>query len=108
LTLPERYRAIALSTHLGTLAELLGKPPSEEEEWLVWGVEEFIKIYKERTGIVGNEGAFERLDRKKEGEGDVDESELGLPRWMRKGDKGEFESVLERLGAFYARRGNVE
>lgn len=94
LSAAERRRAIALSMHLGELAELLGKPEKDEEHWLVWNVEELLRIYKENSG----EEALRHLDA-------PHEQELGLPIWT---EKDEFEIALEALARYYAKQGNAE
>jgi len=94
LSTAERRRAIALSMHLGELAELLGKPERDEEHWLLWNVEEFLRIYKENSG----EEALRHLD-------DPHEQELKLPVWT---EKDGFEIALEALARYYAKQGNAE
>ncbi|KAF8524343.1 hypothetical protein BU17DRAFT_84935 [Hysterangium stoloniferum] len=94
LSMIERHRAIAMAVHLGHLARELGKPPAEEEEWLLWSVEEFINIYKSNSGDEG----LRHLS-------DPEATALGLPKWT---SKDEFESALEALGSCYARQGNAE
>jgi len=70
--------------------------PAEEEKWLVWGVEEILRIVQD--------------SQTKSDVGMLDESrmvlaELELPGWVTTTDLG---APLEALGAFYARSGNLE
>jgi hypothetical protein len=92
LSIPERHRAIALAMHLGELAEQLGK--DEEEEWLLWSVEEFIRIHHSNSGT----SSLQRMDY-------PEATELTLPPWTQKED---FEAALEALGSWYAKHDNAE
>ncbi|KAF8587211.1 hypothetical protein K439DRAFT_852412 [Ramaria rubella] len=91
LSLPERRRTIALALHLGELSEHLRK--EEEEQWLLWSVEEFIRISRATTG-----NPALHMDQ-------PEATELILPNWTQ---KDEFEVALEALGSCYARQGNLE
>ncbi|KIJ36949.1 hypothetical protein M422DRAFT_260573 [Sphaerobolus stellatus SS14] len=115
LTIPERRRAIALATHLAHLTEVLQKPEAEEESYRAWGVDQFVKIYKDVTG--GGDDALLKLDApvpltnttgaQSDSESKAEE-DLGLPKWLTQSEAEEFENALEGLGTFYARRGNVQ
>lgn len=94
LSLPERHRTIALALHLGELAEKLGK--KEEEEWLLWTVEEFIRIY--HSNSEGSQAGLRHLDQ-------PEIVELTLPVWTQIDG---FEVALEALGTCYAKQGNAE
>ncbi|KAF8491112.1 hypothetical protein JB92DRAFT_3007041 [Gautieria morchelliformis] len=94
LSVPERHRAIAIAMHLGELAEQLGK--NEEEEWLLWSVEEFIRIYHSKSGT----SSLQHMDHT-----ELEATELTLPAWTQKDD---FEAALEALGSWYAKNGNTE
>ena len=77
--------------------------PAEEEKWLVWGVEEILRIVQD-SQTKSDVGVSEKIN------GSSDESrmvlaELELPGWVTTTDLG---APLEALGAFYARSGNLE
>jgi len=77
--------------------------PAEEEKWLVWGVEEILRIVQD-SQTKSDVGVSEKRN------GSSDESrmvlaELELPGWVTTTDLG---GPLEALGAFYARSGNLE
>lgn len=92
LSMPERHRAIALAMHLGELAEQLDM--KEEEEWLLWSVEEFIRIYNSKSG----DSSLLHVDQTKA-------IELTLPDWTQNDD---FATALEALGSWYAKQSNTE
>ncbi|KAJ3819242.1 hypothetical protein F5880DRAFT_1490004, partial [Lentinula raphanica] len=84
---PVRLRAVSLASKLGDLAGELEKPLKEREKWLVWAVEEVLRVVKD------------------EGKGELDLPMLALPSWIRKTDIG---APLEALGEFYEQVGNIE
>ncbi|KAJ3711304.1 hypothetical protein C8R42DRAFT_728650 [Lentinula raphanica] len=84
---PVRLRAVSLASKLGYMAGELEKPLKEREKWLVWAVEEVLRVVKD------------------EGRGELDLPMLALPSWIRKTDIG---APLEALGEFYEQAGNIE
>ncbi|KAF5358836.1 hypothetical protein D9757_014253 [Collybiopsis confluens] len=102
LTGPERLRAVALSTKLGELAAQLKRSKVEEEKWLVWAVEELLRIVKGPTDeSLGGSGD----DVDDYSQGKINFPLLPLPSWMNKTDIG---APLEALGAFYAHAGRLD
>lgn len=86
-------RAVGLSMKLAELAARFGQQ-EEEERYLVFGVEEVLRMVKELSGAEGV-GSGELLVKQ----------ELVLPSWVSHTDAG---SVLERLAEFYSRTGRPE
>ncbi|KIK60151.1 hypothetical protein GYMLUDRAFT_43909 [Collybiopsis luxurians FD-317 M1] len=106
LTGPERLRAVALSSKLGELAAKLNRPKVEEEKWLVWAVEELLRIVKgssPSSSDSGGGGGSEDVDYHTQGH--INLPLLPLPSWMNKTDIG---APLEALGAFYAEAGRLD
>lgn len=93
LTGPERLRAVAISLKLSELAQDLKLPNMEVEKWLVWSVEELLRIVK--TPASGGTDEDEQLNLPM----------LPLPSWITKTDVG---APLEALGSFYAKAGRIE
>ncbi|CAE6415925.1 unnamed protein product [Rhizoctonia solani] len=94
---PERMRAIGLSVKLGEIAARFGQT-EEEEKYLLFGVEEILRMMKEASGALPHI------------EGNTNQSggpqqELVLPNWVSHTDAG---SVLERLAEFYSRTGRSD
>lgn len=94
---PERMRAVGISMKLGELAARFGQQ-EEEERYLVFGVEEVLRMAKEQSGSAraDGDGAV--------GSGEL-KQDLVLPSWVSHTDAG---SVLERLAEFYSRTGRPE
>ncbi|KAJ4467742.1 hypothetical protein C8J55DRAFT_438603 [Lentinula edodes] len=99
LTGPERLRAVAISSKLGELAKDLKKHKSEEEKWLVWSVEELLRIVKSPS----KDDAGENVDYTHQGSFNL--PLLALPSWISKTDIG---APLEALGSFYAEAGRLD
>ncbi|CAL1699611.1 unnamed protein product [Somion occarium] len=97
---PERVRAAAIAFKLGEMAELYQQPPEEEEKWLVYTVEELLRVVRDYQGNIPHQPG---------GGGDERQlaalSELELPGWVTKHD---LIAPLETLGAFYNRVGKQE
>ncbi|EJC99248.1 uncharacterized protein FOMMEDRAFT_170567 [Fomitiporia mediterranea MF3/22] len=118
-----RKRAAAIALKLGDLAEVLSRP-EEEERWLCFAVAEVLRVLRieygithdVRNGFVHNrsDAAVSSSDKQTEHEKgvrdilspDTPDGELGLPSWVSL-TKSELAAPMERLGAFYARRGEV-
>jgi len=94
---PERMRAVGISMKLGELAARFGQQ-EEEERYLVFGVEEVLRMAKEQSGSAraDGDGAV--------GSGEL-KQDLVLPSWVSHTDAG---SVLERLAEFYSRTGRPD
>lgn len=90
---PERMRAVGLAMKLGEIASRLGQK-EEEERYLVFGVEEILRMMKETSGVMPS------ADISKPNEHNGPQQELILPSWIAHTDAG---SVLERLAEFYSR-----
>ena len=98
----ERMRAVALSHKLGEMAEELGKPKEEEEQWLVWSVETVLRdIMGSAPAVI--ESAAKMTEKDKENAVLIVD-ELKLPKWVVKHD---LAAPFEALGSFYSRAGNV-
>ncbi|THU86559.1 hypothetical protein K435DRAFT_782822 [Dendrothele bispora CBS 962.96] len=96
LTGPEKLRAVSIGSKLGQLAEELDRPLDEQEKWLVWTVEEMLKLVK-AEGKGSSKAAL--------ADEQVNLPLLVVPSWISKADMG---SPLEALGAFYARTGRTD
>jgi hypothetical protein len=93
---PERMRAVGLSMKLAEIASRFGQK-EEEERYLVFGVEEILRMMKEVSGAMPSAG--------KPNGSSGPQQELTLPSWVTNTDAG---SVLERLAEFYSRTGRPE
>lgn len=100
----ERLRAVAVAYKLGEMADTYQQPAVEEERWLVYAVEELLRVLKDehhasrlRTGAVAD------ADNDKEHQLMV--SDLELPKWVQLTD---VVAPLQALGAFYSRAGKQE
>lgn len=102
LTPQEVLRQVSIAHKLGQMAEAYSFGEAEEEKWLNWSVEKLLGIVN-KYGVVlgGNSGAVEGKD----SEVKALLADLELPGWVTKED---IAAPLEALGAFYARRGNIE
>ncbi|KAJ7158183.1 hypothetical protein C8R43DRAFT_360340 [Mycena crocata] len=89
---PERLRAVSLAVKLGQLAEACNVPVKQEEEILVWAVEEILKLLIE---IQGKSVPAEALDF----------VNMKMPKWMTKTD---VSVPLQELGDFYGKVGKLE
>lgn len=87
----ERVRRVALAYKLGQLAS--ERDLDEEEKWLVWAVEEVLRL----SGL--------GMTNAKSDSGSSALEDLELPSWMSKTDLG---APLEALGALYAKKGKIE
>ncbi|KAL4247743.1 Protein Mrg3-like protein [Abortiporus biennis] len=112
----ERVRAAAISYKLGEMAEEYQQPAEEEEKWLVWSVEEMLRIVRDnKLGLLTSPSIFTpswstsqgEKQRQQEQSKDetVDLSELDLPRWITTMD---LVGPLQALGSFYGRTGKQE
>lgn len=100
LTNEERLRRVAVACKLAELCT--NEDEQEEEEWLVWAVEEVLRL----AGVQTQNGDAAGFTARSEGTlTSVVLAELELPSWMRRVDLG---APLSALGSVYARKGNVE
>ena len=99
----ERLRSVAIAYKLGEMADTYQQPAAEEERWLVYAVEELLRILRD-------EQHASRL-RTADGVSDSDKehqlvlSDLELPKWVEMTD---VVAPLQALGAFYSRTGRQE
>jgi hypothetical protein len=91
----ERLRAVSLAVKLGQLAEPCGLPLEEEEQILVFAVEEMLKLLMDTRGNSSPDDTSQPLDLVK----------LKLPDWLTKTD---VSVPLQELGDFYGRVGKLE
>ncbi|KAJ7778286.1 hypothetical protein B0H16DRAFT_1502917 [Mycena metata] len=89
---PERLRAVSIAVKLGHLVEPCGVAVEEEENILVWAVEEVLKLLLDSR---------EKSDTSQP----LDMEKLKLPKWMTKTD---VSVPLQELGDFYGRVGKLE
>jgi len=106
VTGPDRVRAAALAFKLAEMAEEYSQPEAEEEKWLVYAVEELLRVLRDTQSRMpaGSDASVGSVN----GHGDqttLDLAELELPRWVSRDD---VVAPLERLGAFYNRTGKQE
>lgn len=95
---PERHRAVQLAYKLGTMAKQCGKAADEEERYLVFAVEEMLKLLLE----------VQQDPKLRNSLGSSEPFSLGqipLPSWISKTDVG---APLEALAAFYKEAGKFE
>ena len=100
LTNEERLRRVAVACKLGELCT--NEEEEEEERWLLWAVEEVLRLAGVQTKNGGSVGATSRSDSTSTS---IVLAELELPSWMRRVDLG---APLAALGSVYARKGNIE
>ncbi|KIK36947.1 hypothetical protein CY34DRAFT_109328 [Suillus luteus UH-Slu-Lm8-n1] len=96
----ERLRRVALACKLGQLAS--ERDLDEEEKWLLWGVEEVLRL--SRLGMT-NASSEKSNTRMHENSGSTALEDFELPSWMSKTDLG---APLEALGTLYAKKGRIE
>lgn len=93
----ETLRQVSIAHKLGEMAEIYGFGEEEEGKWLTWSVERLLRVVHDQQ-TVGVEGGGERQE-------ETLLADLNLPGWVTKTNLG---APLEALGAFHARKGNVE
>ncbi len=99
----ERLRTVGVAYKLGEMAEIYQQSTKEEERWLVYAVEEMLRILRdEQLGSVPSSSA---TGERTEVEQQWILSDLELPSWA---DKTDVVSPLQALGAFYNRTGRQE
>ena len=97
----ERVRTVALAHKLGEMAETYQLPAAEEERWLVYAVEELLRVLSdEQSAARLRAGAADPVK-----EHQLVLSELELPPWV---DLTDVVAPLQSLGAFYNRAGKQE
>lgn len=97
----ERLRGVALAYKLGEMAETYSQPPEEEERWLVYAVEELLRVLRDEHAAARVHVDSTPADR----ETQVALADLELPMWVEKTD---VVAPLQALGAFYNRVGRAE
>lgn len=101
MTPQEILRQVSIAHKLGEMADAYDFGEDEEEKWLNWGVEKLLKVVKEQESALGpNSVSGEDAQGVK-----LVLADLDLPAWVNNTSLG---APLEALGAFYARKGNVE
>ncbi|EKM58009.1 uncharacterized protein PHACADRAFT_88704 [Phanerochaete carnosa HHB-10118-sp] len=101
LSSQERLRAVAVAHKLGEMAETYQQPAIEEEQWLVYAVEELLRILRDEN--ISTQLAMPTHDADEEHKTVI--AELELPKWVEKTD---VIAPLQALGAFYNRTGKQE
>lgn len=99
----DRMRAVSIAYKLGEMAETYQQPEAEEEKWLVYAVEEMLRILRDEQAAARRAGG-QAADTGAETER-VILDELELPAWVQQTD---VVSPLQALGAFYSRVGKHE
>lgn len=97
----ERLRTVAIAHKLGEMAEAYQQPAGEEERWLVYAVEELLRILRDEH--VNTQLAVPTHDADKEHQTII--TELELPKWV---EKIHIVAPLQALGTFYNRTGKQE
>ena len=96
----ETLRQVSIAHKLGEMAQVYGFGEEEEEKWLTWSVERLLRVIQDKNVDVESTADGKRGERQETLLADLD-----LPGWVTKTNLG---APLEALGAFYARKGNVE
>lgn len=101
----ERLRTVGLAMKLGELSRKMGLE-EKEERWLNLGLEELLRLLsgKRRSPKLTGQNAGPVED---DGNAEIENAlkDLALPDWVSNSDLG---GVMERVGEFYARKGNAE
>lgn len=107
----ERLRMVALASKLGEMAEEWQLGNEEEERWLVFAVEEGLRVARDvnlgrgiKINVADEKGKGKEVEEARQEEKIV-LADLQLPGWLTAQDLG---APIEALGAFYARTGRVE
>lgn len=98
----ERIRRVAIACKI---AELSSHERNEDEKWLVWAVEEVLKLAGAGMQNRSVDGGGGSTDTQQLQPAQVVFAELKLPPWMSKDDLG---APLAALGNVYARKGQIE
>lgn len=108
----ERLRMVALANKLGEMAEEWQLGAEEEEKWLVFAVEEGLRVARDvdlrrgvKISLAGEKGKGKEAEDRVEEEEKIVLADLQLPEWLTEQDLG---APIEALGALYARTGRVE
>ena len=101
----ERLRTVAIAYKLGEMAEIYQLPVGEEERWLVYAVEEMLRLLKDEQQVT--RGVREEDAHNATGEQDqsLTLDELDLPPWVNQTD---VVAPLQALGSFYNKVGKQE
>ena len=102
---PERIRAAALAYKLGEMAEMYSQPAQEEEKWLVYAVEELLRVLRDTRTPAKGRNVTDEGGPNSDGNPSLQLDDLELPAWIKRDD---VVAPLERLGAFYSRTGKQE
>ena len=96
----ETLRQVSIAYKLGEMAQVYGFGEEEEEKWLTWSVEKLLRVLQDENVGVDTTAGGKGGERQ-----ETLLADLNLPEWITKTNLG---APLEALGAFYARKGNVE
>jgi hypothetical protein len=98
LSTRERLRGVAVALKLSELANTCNMDEGVEESWLVWSVDEILKVVRAEASLAKPV----HVDSLKLAEepNPLVLGELPLPEWVTTTDVG---APIEALGAFYAR-----
>ena len=96
----ETLRQVSIAYKLGEMAQVYGFGDEEEEKWLTWSVEKLLRVLQDENVGVDTTAGGKGGERQ-----ETLLADLNLPEWITKTNLG---APLEALGAFYARKGNVE
>ncbi|KDQ13333.1 hypothetical protein BOTBODRAFT_175646 [Botryobasidium botryosum FD-172 SS1] len=99
----EMKRSIGIALKLGEIAGRLRRD-DDEEAWLVCSFEETLKAIRGDAALAGVSTISSRTGDIRD-DGQIALDDLDLPEWLNKAELG---AVTERLGEFYARKGNAE
>lgn len=92
-------RGVAVACKLGEMANMYQLAEEEEERWLVWAVEELLRVVQDQRGETP-------VTRDTHGSGSESTlADLELPGWVSRTDLG---APIEALATFYARSGKLE
>lgn len=96
---------MSIAYKLGEMAETYQQPTEQEEKWLVFAVEEMLRILRDEQAaarLASGEAPDAGTDASTE---KVILDELELPAWVQQTD---VVAPLQALGAFYSRAGKHE
>ena len=99
----ERLRAVAIAYKLGEMADTYQQPQEDEEKWLVYAVEEMLRVLRDeqRASVPKATPGSESMQPQQH----VSLDELELPAWV---DKTDIVAPIQALGEFYSRVGKEE
>lgn len=104
LTGKERLRTVAIAYKLGEMAGTYQLPQTVEEQWLVYAVEEMLRILKDEQ-VASRKSTSGEDSIPDEHAHHVELDDLELPSWV---DRTDVVSPLQALGSFYNQVGKQE